>query len=472
MTRHRIRHPRRRKNRRPPRLPRGLERVNLHAAGIDIGSRSHYVAVPPGSSANGEDVDEYGAFTADLRDLAEWLKMCQVDTVAIESTGVYWIPLYEMLESYGFEVLLVDPKQLKRVPGRKTDVLDCQWLQELHTFGLLAGAFRPDEDICRLRGYSRQRDMLIKVSSQHILHMQKALTQMNIKLREVVREVTGKTGMKIIRSILDGERDPKKLASHRDGRCKNDEQTIALALEGNWREEHLFALKQAVELRDYYEERIRECDLEIERVMGEFVDISFDKELPPKPANPKRRHEPDFDLRCSLFRMTGVDLTQIEGIEAVSALKIVSEIGTDMSRWPSSKHFGSWLGLAPGSKKTGGKNLSGKTKPSANRAATAFRLAAQSLWRSKSALGAFLRRIAARHGMPKAITATAHKLARLVYAMLKHGTEYVAQGQDEYEKRYRQRRIANLKRHARDFGLIIADPSDLKQLNPNSASST
>lgn len=455
------RHPRRRspreRKRRKTTLPACLRQVNLHAAGIDIGSRSHWVCVPEGSCPPGEEVREFGAFTGDLLALAAWLGECGVTTVAMESTGVYWIPLYELLDEMGFEVRLVDARKLKSVPGRKTDVLDCQWIQQLHTYGLLAGAFRPNEAVCALRSYHRQREMLVQSAARSIQHMQKALTQMNVKLREVLREVTGETGMKIIRAILSGERDPKQLAALRNRQCANDEETIAGALHGTWRAEHLFALRQAVERYDFYGQQIQACDREIESALAAFEDRSDGGTLPPRRSRGTRRHVPSVDLRSALFRMTGVDLVRIEGIDEITALKVISEIGADVSAFPTVKHFTSWLALAPGSKITGGKSLSGKTKASANRVAAALRVAAQSLWRSNSAVGAFLRRKSSHLGSPKAITATAHKLARLVYYMLKHGTDYVVRSQEEYEKDHRQRSIRNLQRRARALGFDIVE---------------
>lgn len=439
-------------------LPPELKHVHLNAAGIDVGAEAHFVAVPPSRDPDGQDVREFGAFTADLYALADWLAQCGIDTVAMESTGVYWIPLFEVLEERGFEVKLVNPRHVKNVPGRKTDVLDCQWLQQLHTYGLLQGAFRPDDQICILRSYMRQRAMLVRYASHHIQHMQKALELMNIKLGHVVSDITGVTGMRIIRTILEGERDPNELAKLRDRRCKNDETTIALALHGHWRQDHLFALQQAVELFDFYRSQIAECDVHIERYLDTFQDRRDGTTLPKMPRKRKlHRNEPTFDARSHLFRITGVDLTRIEGIDSHSALKIISEIGLDMSRWPTEKHFTSWLGLCPGSKISGGKVLSSRTKPSANRAAAALRLAANGLHNSHSAVGAFLRRKKAHLGSPKAITATAHKLARLIYAMLKNGTEYVELGEDEYERRYRKRVMRNLHRKARAFGYRLVE---------------
>ena len=368
-----------------------LSQVDLDAAGIDVGATSHFVAVP--EDRDEQCVREFGAFTVDLYRLADWLKGCGVETVAMESTGVYWIPLFQVLEEKGFDVKLVDPRRLKSVPGRKTDVVDCQWLQQLHTYGLLAGAFRPPEQIRQLRSYLRQRAMLIRYASQHIQHMQKALTQMNLKLQHVVSDITGKTGMDIIRAIVAGERDPQELAKLRDYRSKADEQTIAKALQGHWREEHLFELAQAVELYDTYQEKMAQCDRRIEAHLNTFEDRS-DGELPNQKNSPKRHQHnaPAFDIHGNIYRMTGVDLTKIHGIDGYTALKLISEIGLDMTRWPTVKHFTSWLGLCPGSKITGGKVKSSRTKPSANRAAASLRLAANSLHRSNSALGAFLRR--------------------------------------------------------------------------------
>ena len=434
-------------------LPPQLKRVNLDAAGIDIGAAEHWAAVPPGRNTEGQDVRRFGAFTGELCALADWLKQCGIQTVAMESTGVYWIPLYELLVERGFEVLLVDARQAKNVPGRKTDVLDCQWLQELHTYGLLRGAFRPVDQVCILRSYLRQRSMLVSYASHHIQHMQKALEQMNLKLSHVVSDITGLTGRGIIKAILSGERDPVKLAKLRDPRCKSSEATVARALEGHYREEHLFTLQQAVELVEFYQQQMTACDRQIEACLQQFEEKS--SETPVTTRRRKRRRGIAFDARSYLYRMTGIDLTQIDSIEGNTALTVISEIGLDMSRWPTEKHFGSWLGLAPGSKVSGGKRLSGRTKPSANRAAAALRLAAQSLNQSQSALGAYFRRLKARLGAPKALTAAAYKLARIVYRMLKYGAGYVDQGEAVYEGRYRDRLLRNLKRRAAELGFQL-----------------
>jgi len=434
------------------RLTKHLEQINLYAAGIDIGSESHYVAVPEG--LDDEPVRSFPCFTGDLERLADWLVQIGIQTVAMESTGIYWIPLFEILEERGLEVLLVNARHVKNVSGRKTDVLDCQWLQQLHTYGLLEGAFRPPEQVTALRAYMRQRGTLVRYASAHIQHMQKALRQMNLLLDNVVSDITGKTGMTIIRAILKGERDPDRLAAHRDRRCKKGEQAIAHSLQGHYREEHLFALRQSVELYDTYSTQIMGCDEAIEQQLKRF-DAQGDLEQLRTSKKQKTASAPTFDVRGELYRMSGVDLTAIDGISDITALKVLSETGTDMSRWKSEKHFSSWLGLSPGNKVSGGKILSSKTKPTTNRAAAALRMAAFTLSNSKSALGAYYRRMRSRHGAPKAITATAHKLARLIYSMLKHGTEYVDQGQDYYEQQYQERVMKNLKRRAAEMGFAL-----------------
>jgi transposase len=433
-----------------------LPYINENAAGIDIGSNEHYVAVPEGRDEN--TVRSFKSVTSDLYALADWLSHCGIDTVAMESTGVYWIPLYELLEERGFEVLLVNARHVKNVSGRKTDVLDCQWLQQLHTFGLLAGAFRPNDSICQLRAYHRQREMLIKQISMHIQHMQKALSQMNVQLHNVISDITGMTGMAIIRAIIAGERNTKKLAEFRDGRRKNSEELIEKSLEGHYREEHVFSLKQAVELVDYYQMKVRDCDQEIDRVLSTFsdkVDLSSVDIPQKKRERSGNLNSPSFDLHAHLFRITGVNLTAIPGINSHTAFKIISEIGLDMNRWKTDKHFASWLGLCPGNKVSGGKQLSGKSKPTSNRAAAALRLAATSLGRSQTSLGAFYRRQKARLGAPKAITATAHKLARLFYNMLSYGAEYIEQGEAYYEEKYKERIIKNLQRRANALGFQL-----------------
>jgi transposase len=434
------------------RISKHLEQVNLFAAGIDIGSRSHYVSVPEELSP--EFVREFPCFTGDLNRMADWLVEIGIQTIAMESTGIYWIPAYEILEERGLIVLLVNARHIKNVPGRKTDVLDCQWIQQLHTYGLLEGAFRPEEETVALRTYMRQRETLMQQASDQIRRMQKALRQMNLLLDNVVSDIDGVTGMKIIRALLKGERDATVLAKLRDGRCKKDEKTIAASLEGHYREEHLFSLRQSVELYDIYQNKITDCDEAIQAQLDK-MDSKGDKQNLPPSKKAKSKNTPQFDVRGELYQMTGVDLTGIDGLNESSVLKILSETGADISSWPTEKHFCSWLGLSPGNKVTGGKSLSGKTKPSANRAAAAFRLAAFGLLNSQSALGAYCRRQRTRLGAPKAITATAHKLARTFYSMLKNGTEYVDKGQDYYEKQYHDRIINNLKKRAENMGFEL-----------------
>ena len=439
--------------------PAGLAQLNLNAAGIDVGASSHFVAVPADRSE--QSVREFEAFTADLYRLADWLAESGVETVVMESTGVYWIPLFGLLEERGFQVMLVDPRRIKNVPGRKTDVVDCQWLQQLHTYGLLSGAFRPDEDIRRLRSYLRQRAMLVEYASHHVQHMQKALTQMNVKLHHVISDIVGKTGTDIIEAILGGERDPWKLAQLRDPRTKADESTIARSLQGHWRGEHIFELTQALVPYRTYQDMIAQCDREIEAQLERFEDHSHG-DLPAAKSGRRRSkgNAPRFDVWTHLYRMTGVDLTRIDGVDAYTALKVISEIGTDMTKWPSARHFASWLGLSPNNRITGGKVMSSKTKPSANRAAAALRLAANALHRSDSALGAFLRRKKAHLGAPKAITATAHKLARLIYSMLRYGHEYVDAGAEYYESQYQQRALRTAKRRAATLGYQLVPMTD------------
>lgn len=431
-----------------------LKRVNLFAAGIDVGARSHFVAVP-------EDLDptpvrEFAAFTGDLHRLADWLVALGIQTVAMESTGVYWIPLYEILEDRGLEVLLVDARHVRNVPGRKSDVLDCQWLQQLHTYGLLRGAFRPPDEMVRLRAYLRQRERLLAAAADAIRHMQKALRQMNLVLDTVVSDITGVTGMAIIRAILAGERDPGRLAALRDRRCRSEARVIAGSLEGHYREEHLFELGQAVERYDFLGGQIAACEVAIRRHLDRLGDGEAAATVPAR-RKPKGHSKNDlsFDARPFLYRLTGVDLTEINGMSESTVLTVLSETGVEMGAWPTEKHFASWLSLSPGTKVSGGKRLSGRTRTSANRAAAAFRMAAYALANSKCALGAFYRRLRARLGAPKAITATAHKLARIFYRMLNTKTPFVDTGQDYYERQYRQRLTRSLKKRAAQLGFDL-----------------
>lgn len=428
-----------------------LEVLHPDAAGIDVGGTAHYVAVP--NEAAVESVRQFGVYTRDLHALADWLKACGVKIVAMESTGVYWIPLYELLESRGFEVMLVDARQVKNVSGRKSDVLDCQWMQQLLSYGLLKAAFRPQEQFCQLREFNRLRTRLLVDQGRSVQHMQKAMTLMNIQLSQAISDVAGVTGQKIVRAILAGERDPMVLAAYRDSRIKASEEEIAASLQGTWKAEHLLALKQAMGRYDFFAEQLQECDQQIEAVMQQLQ--AHTKELAKGKKRSKAKNAPKFNLRERLLKMCGVDVTRIDGIDETTALNVVSEVGTDLSRFPSDKHFASWLGLCPGTRISGGKVLGSKTKHSVNRAAQAFRQAAAALRSSKSALGAYYRRLCARMDKAKAVTAAAHKLARLFYALLTKGQEYVDQGQQYYEERYRQRVISQLQRRAQSLGMAL-----------------
>lgn len=441
--------------RKRPTTQSAITLTHPNAAGIDIGSVAHFVAVPP--DRDDEPMREFASFTADLHRLADWLDACGVDTVAMESTGVYWIALYELLEARGFTVLLVNARHVKNVSDRKSDVLDCQWLQQLMSFGLLRGAFRPADQVCVLRSLSRQRTMLLRSQGRFVQHMQKALTQMNIQLANVISDVAGETGQKILRAIVAGERDGLALARLKNSRIRASEDEIAKSLQGSWRAEHLFALRQALDAFDFCGTQLAECDAQVQAQL-QALHVREDEPAQGKKRG-RARNAPKFDLRTQLFQMCGVDLTRIDGIDVTTALVVVSEVGADMCKFPSDKHFASWLGLCPGTKITGGKVMSGKTKRCANRAAQALRLAAAALRSSQSALGAYYRRMCARMDKPKAVTAAAHKLARLIYAMLTHGQEYTDRGQDYFEERYRQRVLHNLAQKAKAMGMQLV-PSD------------
>jgi transposase len=410
-------------------------------------------------------VQEFGCYTTELYRLADWLAECGIETVAMESTGVYWIALFQILESRGFEVKLVNAHAVKAVPGRKSDVKDCQWLQQLHSYGLLSGSFRPDEQICVLRSYLRQRETLVHASSTHIQRMQKALSQMNVQLHQVVSDITGVTGMRIIRAIGEGERCPETLAAMRDPRCQRSQAEIAAALTGDYRAEHLFVLQQELELYDSYQTHIARCDAQIQQCLGQFETAK--PEQPPLPPerqrkNPRRTAAPaGWDLQGELYRISGVDFTTIDGLGALTVQTILSEVGLDPSRFASVKHFTSWLGLCPGSRISGGKVLSSRTRKVVNRAANAFRMAAESVANSQTALGAFYRRIRSRLGPPKANTATAHKIARLFYRLWTTGTTYTDTGADYYEQKYQQRVLKHLQKRATQLGFqLVPHPTE------------
>lgn len=435
-----------------------LKRLNLNAAGLDIGGEEIWVCVPEGRDET--TVRMFETFTIDLNNLADWLESCGIETVAMESTGVYWIPIYEILEQRGLEVYLVNAKTVKNVSGRKTDIEDCQWIQQLHTYGLLQASFRPEEEIVALRNYSRHRKELVKHRGSHIQHMQKALEQMNIKLTLVVKDITGLTGLSIIRAITQGETDAIKLARFRDPHCKNSEETIAKALEGHYRPELIFVLKQALELYDYYTTKIVACDKEMERYYEHLNGQRLEELDPVPPSKKKERKKADsanFDLRASLYHLCGVDLTAIDGLNSLSVQSIIAEVGIDMSKWPTFKHFASWLGLSPNNRISGGKVLKRNTKKNKNPANTAFRMAAMSVNRSNSALGAFYRRKKAQLGPSKANVATAHKIARIFYQMLRYRQPYQDLGAEYYQQQHTQRTITNLKRKAKKLGFVLVE---------------
>jgi transposase len=430
---------------------RGFTVEYPNAAGIDVGSASHYVAVAPERCE--QSVREFHSFTEDLEALAQWLGECGVDTVVMESTGVYWIPVYELLEARGFKVYLVNARHVKNVSGKKSDVLDCQWLQQLMTFGLLRGAFRPTGEVCALRAVVRQRDTLIDAQAQQVQRMQKALTQMNVQLANVISDLAGQTGQAIVRAIVGGERDPHTLAQLRNYRIRADEATIAKSLHGNWREEHLFCLAQALKLFDVYQALIAEVDAKTEQLLARMQAHAV--AVTPNKNKGRTKNAPRFNARAALYGWAGVDLTRIGGIDVSTALKILAELGTDLSSFKSAKHFASWLGLCPGTRITGGKRISGATHRTTNPIAQALKLAAHGLHRSNCALGAFYRGMAARLGAGKAITATAHKLARIVYAILTKGEEFVQRSQHHYEDQVRARTIRYLKKKAATFGFTL-----------------
>jgi transposase len=445
-------------SRRSPQHQADIPVVHPHAAGIDIGAQFHVVAVA--ATCDPEPVRSFRSFTRDLYDLADWLKRTGITTVAMESTGVYWIPVFEILEAKNFEVFLVNARDTKNVPGRKTDVNDAQWLQKLHQYGLLRASFRPRQEVAALRAYLRQRERLLEYAASHIQHMQKALMQMNLQLHHVVTDVTGTTGMKIIRAIVAGERSAAELAKHRDVRCKASAETIRAALIGNYLPEHVFELTQAVALYDFYQIQVDRCDQQIESALKQLQAQA--EPAAPLPAARHRTKQPNsfaFDVRAALYAMLGVDLTQIHGLGPYVALKLIAECGNDMSRWPSPKHFTSWLSLAPGNKISGGRVLSSKTRRSSGRAAAALRLAATTIGRTETALGAFYRRLSARIGKAKAVTATARKIAVLFYNTLRHGMDYVDPGVTYYEERYRQRVLHNLIRRAESLGYSLQEKS-------------
>jgi transposase len=438
---------------------RDISPTHPNAAAIDIGARMHVAAVAPDRDA--EPVRSFGTFTGDLQRLADWLERCGVRTVAMESTGVYWIPVFEVLDQRGFDVVLVNARDAKHVPGRKTDVSDAQWLRQLHEYGLLRASFRPKGEVATLRAYLRQRERLLDYAASHIQHMQKALMQMNVQLHHVVSDITGATGMRIVRAIVAGERDPAALAAHRDRRCHASAEEISAALTGNWREEHVFALGQALDLYDVYQAKLADCDTRIEQVLRRLQAASDRPagRLPPVRHRDNTANAPAFNARAMLHSVLGIDLTQIHGLGPSLVLKLIGECGTDLSTWPDAKHFTSWLCLAPSNKISGGQVLSARTRRSGSRAAALLRLAATTVGRTQTALGAFYRRLSARIGKAKAVTATARKIAVLFYNALRHGMDYSDPGISYYEERYRARVLVNLRRRAKNLGYVLQEAS-------------
>ena len=429
--------------------------IRPHAAGIDVGATELYVAVP--ADCDPLPVRTFGTFTEDLHALAQWLVDCGVRTVALESTGVYWIPIFQILEARGLEVCLVNAHYVKNVPGRKTDVCDCQWLQYLHSVGLLRASFRPPAQVCALRTLWRHRDMLVRCAASHVQHMQKALTQMNLQLANVISDLTGKTGLAIIDAILTGERDPQNLAALRDGRIKADKSTIAKSLVGDWKEEHLFTLRQARAIYGHYQQMAAECDVQIAVFLRGFesrIDVAA-APLPARTCHGPNRNEPRFDLRTELYRILGVDLTQVPGLQNTTISTFLSEVGPCVERFATPKHFASWLGLCPDNRITGGRVILSATRDVKSRTAYALRMAAQSFHRSQSALGDYFRRMKARLGTPAAITAAAHKLARIIHHLIKHRCPYDASVFAAEEEFHRKRREKNLRKQAAAHGFQL-----------------
>lgn len=434
--------------------------TNSNAAGIDVGSREHWVAVRP--DQNKQAVRCFQSFTQDLNELADWLIDCNVDTVAMESTGVYWIPLFQILEARGLQVLLVNAHRVKNVSGRKDDESDCEWIRKLHSYGLLQGSFQPEDQLRALRNYLRDRDTLVHCGASHVQRMQKALTQMNLPLHHVISDITGVTGMKIIRAIVNGERDPQILASYRDIRVKASETTIIKSLEGNYLKEHLHSLKRYLHLYDFYQSQIEECDRQIEDLLKTFptLDNFFtDKKDVDKPKKQRKKkhgsNAPRFDVETYILQITGVDLFAVDGFNTNNLLGLIAETGIDMNKWKTEKHFTSWLRLSPNNKISGGKVISHHTQKTNNRANKLFRLAAQSLANSKSALGAFFRRLRYRLGPAKAIVATARKLAIIFYNMMLYKTEYHDIGAEQYDFKRKANQIKYLEKKAQELGLKL-----------------
>lgn len=438
--------------------------ANPNAAAVDVGSQVHYAAVPEGRAE--QSVRSFGAYTAQLEELVQWFKDCKIKTVAMESTGVYWIPLYQKLEEAGFEVLLVDARQVKHVPGRKSDVQDCQWLQQLHSYGLLRAAFRPEDSICRLRTLQRHRKNLVECGAMWIQYIQKALNEMNLLLHHVLTDISGQSGLAILDAILAGERDPKKLASLVDRRVKKSQAQIEAALTGDYRPELLFVVSQALHGYRQMQQQIAQCDLNIDKQLATIAACTEPKQTPPpqqgaavKARTSKRKPKDALELSLAghLKRILGVDLTTIPGLNVLAVLSLISEIGTNMAKWRNEKAFVSWMGLSPNNKVSGERVLSSRTRKVNNRAATTLRLAAMLLGRTDTPLGSFYRRKRAQLGAPKAITATARKLGCLVYRLIKDGQAYQEPDLHTYELKYKNQILRSLRRRANGFGFDLVE---------------
>ena len=431
-----------------------LEVVHPDAAGIDIGNESHYVAVPP--SRDNQPVRCFGCTTGELKAMADWLKQCGIRTVAMQSTGVYWIAVYDILEQAGLEVYLVNARETKNLPGRKSDVQESQWLMKLHTYGLLRNSFRPSQEIRTMRTYWRQRNDLVQSAGRHVQRMQKALTQMNIQLANVLSDVSGVTGQAIIKAILGGQRDPHKLAEFRDSRVRASEEEIARSLEGHWQEDLLFVLQQEQDGYEFCQKQMAECDRQLNHDLEQREDRSQGAPLPEEKRKGRRKkksgNKPQFDLRTGLFRMSGTDLTRIDSIDVMTATTILSEAGWDMSKWETEDHFVSWLRLCPDNRISGNRVIGKGRLPTNNRVTIALKMAASSLRLSDTYLGAQFRRFRTRLGAPVAIKAMAAKLARLVYRMLRYGMKYVDKGAATYQEQHRQLQIKQLKWKAATLG--------------------
>jgi transposase len=438
---------------------KALEIMHPDAAGIDVGGSEHWVAVSP--DRDPDPVRRFGCFTADLREMGQWLLQKGVRSVAMQSTGVYWMPVFEVLEQHGLEVYLVNAQHTKNVPGRKSDVQECQWLLKLHAFGLLNNSFQPTDEIRIARTLWRQRGNLVAEASSVIQRMQKVLTEMNVQLSNVLSDLSGMSGMTIIGAILEGERDPWALAALVQPEVRASPEDIAKSLEGNWRQELLFVLRQHVELYRIYQAKITDCDLQLRKHL-ESLGSKLDLKTQPIGSRPKgkknSRNAPSFDLRTELYRITGIDWAQINGIDVLTAQTVIAEAGADLSAFPSEKQFASWLGLCPTNEQSGGKILNRRTRKVVNRATVAFRSAAMTLLRSQSYLGAQYRRLRTRLGAPKAITAMARKLACLFYRLIKHGQQYVDKGTEYYEAKYREQQIRSLAKRAQKLGLQLVIP--------------